>query len=88
MNANEYVRVLRRVGLSDMDACLLFGHSVSAQRSWTLGGTRVPTLVCLVLRLVDAGKLDLETLEAMSKRERRARVLKSDDGYAQSAETG
>jgi len=69
MTANQFRAALDRLNLSQIGAARLFGTDPRTARRWALGERSIPECVAIVLRLLLAGKITTDDIEA-AKRER------------------
>ena len=64
MTANQFRAALSRLGLPQLAAARLFGADGRTVRRWALGERPVPYTVVILLRLLIAGKISVEDIEA------------------------
>ena len=68
MTANQIRAALDQLGLTQVAAAQLFGVEARSVRRWVSGNSPVPDAVAIVLRLVVAGKIALDDVEAARRR--------------------
>jgi hypothetical protein len=64
MTSNQFRAALERLGLSQVGAAALVGADPRTGRRWALGERDVPECVAILLRLLVAGKITVEDIEA------------------------
>jgi hypothetical protein len=64
MTANQFRSALSRLDLSQVGAARLFGADGRTTRRWALGERSIPPTVTILLRLLMAGKITVEDIEA------------------------
>ena len=64
MTANQFRSALSRLELSQLGAARLFGADGRTTRRWALGERSIPPAVAILLRLLLAGKVTVEDIEA------------------------
>lgn len=67
MTANQFRAALGRLELSQLGVARLFGADGRTARRWALGERSIPPTVEILLRLLVAGKITAEDIEAMGK---------------------
>jgi hypothetical protein len=67
MTAKQFQAAIDRLDLSQVRAAKLFGADPRTARRWALGERDVPECVAIVLRLLLAGKITVEDVEAVQK---------------------
>jgi hypothetical protein len=65
MTANQFRAALKRLGLSQAGAASLVGADPRTGRRWALDERAVPECVAILLRLLMAGKITQEDIEAV-----------------------
>jgi hypothetical protein len=70
MTANQFRATLDRLGLSQVGAARLFGADPRTARRWALGERDIPETVAVLLRLMAAGKITAEDIDAAKKQPR------------------
>lgn len=64
MTANQFRTALSRLGLSQAGAASLVGADPRTGRRWALGERQVPDCVAILLRLLVAGKITVDDINA------------------------
>jgi DNA-binding transcriptional regulator YiaG len=64
MTPNQFRAALDRLDLSQVGVARLLGADERTARRWALGERDVPDCVAIVLRLMTAGKISAEDVEA------------------------
>ena len=64
MTANQFRSALDRLQLSQLGAARLFGADGRTARRWALGERSVPEPIAILLRLLIAGRITAEDIEA------------------------
>jgi transcriptional regulator with XRE-family HTH domain len=64
MTDEEFKAAIEALGLSQLRAGKLLGASVRSARRWAAGGAAIPESVATLLRLLLAGKITVEDIEA------------------------
>jgi hypothetical protein len=64
MTPNQFRSTLDRLGLSQAGAAALVGADPRTGRRWALGERAVPECVAILLRLLVAGKITTDDIEA------------------------
>lgn len=67
MTAKQFQTALDRLGLSQVGAARLVGADPRTARRWALGERSVPEPVAILLRLMLAGKVTSDDVEAARK---------------------
>lgn len=67
MTPNQFRNALDRLGLSQLGAARLFDADGRTARRWALGERSVPPGVAILLRLLMAGKITADDIEATKK---------------------
>ncbi len=67
MTANQFRAALSRLGLSQAGAGKLVGADPRTARRWALGERQVPACVAILLRLLVAGKITADDVQAASR---------------------
>jgi hypothetical protein len=67
VTANQFRAALSRLSLSQAGAAQLVGADPRTGRRWALGERQVPECVAILLRLLLAGKITVEDIEAARK---------------------
>lgn len=67
MTANQFRTALNRLELSQLGAARLFGADGRTARRWALGERSIPEPVAILLRLMLAGKIRADDIEATRK---------------------
>jgi transcriptional regulator with XRE-family HTH domain len=67
MTANQFRAALNRLGLTQLGAARLFDADGRTARRWALGERSIPPTVAILLRLLVAGKVSAEDIEAAKK---------------------
>ena len=65
MTANQFRAALRRLALSQGGAARLVGADERTGRRWALGERSVPDCVAILLKLLIAGKITIQDVEAV-----------------------
>lgn len=65
MTANQFRAALKRLGLSQAGAARLVGADPRTGRRWALDERAIPECVAILLRLLIAGKITIEDIEAV-----------------------
>jgi len=68
VTANQIRAALDHLGLTQVAVAQLFGVEARSVRRWVSGDSPVPDAVAVVLRLVVAGKITLDDVEAAKLR--------------------
>jgi len=64
VTANQFRAALDRLGLSQLGAAKLFGSNDRTVRRWAIGERSVPIGIAVLLRLLAAGKITIQDIEA------------------------
>lgn len=64
MTAKQFQAAIDRLGLSQLGAARLFSADGRTARRWALGERSVPEPVAILLRLMLAGKITADDIEA------------------------
>jgi transcriptional regulator with XRE-family HTH domain len=64
VTANQFRTALDRLGLSQLGAARLFNANDRTVRRWAIGERGVPPTVAILLKLMIAGKVTAEDIEA------------------------
>jgi hypothetical protein len=67
MTTKQYRAALDRLGLSQAKASALVGADPRTGRRWALGESDVPECVAILLRLLLAGKITADDIDAVRK---------------------
>jgi DNA-binding transcriptional regulator YiaG len=67
VTANQFRSALDRLGLSQLGAARLFDANDRTVRRWAIGERSVPVGVAMMLRLLLAGKITVEDVEAAKR---------------------
>lgn len=67
MTANQFRTAIDRLDLSQVGAARLVGADPRTARHWASGDRSVPPCVAILLRLLVAGKITIEDVEAAKK---------------------
>lgn len=65
MTANQFRAALDRLELSQLGAARLFGTGERTPRRWASGDAAIPESAAILLRLMMAGKVTIEDIEAV-----------------------
>lgn len=65
MTAKQFQAAIDRLGLSQVGAARLFGSDPRTARRWALGERSIPESVTILLRLMLAGKITADDIEAV-----------------------
>jgi len=65
MTAKQFQAALDRLGLSQVGAARLLGADPRTARRWALGERSVPGPVAIILRLMLAGKITAQDIDAL-----------------------
>lgn len=68
MTAKQFQTAIDRLGLSQVAAAKMVGADPRTARKWASGANRVPECVAILLRLMLAGKITAEDVEAVRRR--------------------
>jgi DNA-binding transcriptional regulator YiaG len=67
VTAKQFRNALDRLGLSQLGAARLFDANDRTVRRWAIGERSVPVGVAMMLRLLLAGKITVEDVEAAKR---------------------
>jgi DNA-binding transcriptional regulator YiaG len=67
MTSKQFQAAIDRLGLSQLGAARLFGADGRTARRWALGERSVPEPVAILLRLMLAGKITADDIEAIRR---------------------
>lgn len=65
MTAKQFQAAINRLGLSQVGAARLFGADPRTARRWALGERSIPEPIAILLRLMLAGKITADDIEAL-----------------------
>lgn len=67
VTAKQFQAAIDRLGLSQVGAARLFGSDPRTARRWALGERSIPEPVAIILRLMLAGKITADDIEALPR---------------------
>jgi len=70
MTSKQFRTALDRLGLTQVGTARLFGADPRTARRWALDERPIPDAVAILIRLMLAGQITVEDIEAVTKKDR------------------